>query len=141
MNFRPGRNFVKGILAFEKSLEFLYHIGDLRLKCSTFGRNSKNSTAGRSPYSRAGQSFFPQGQGFSVVEGARSARRVLCKWVLQEEGQLGRCFLPRSSSPPGPETKYPGNVNPPQADPRQSRGFTLLKLLLAARKGEILIGR
>jgi hypothetical protein len=29
---------------------------------------------------------------------------------------------------PGPQPKQPGNVNPPQPDPRQTRGFTLRKL-------------
>jgi len=30
---------------------------------------------------------------------------------------------------PVPQPKHPGNVNPLQVDPRQSRGFTMMKLL------------
>jgi hypothetical protein len=31
---------------------------------------------------------------------------------LQDEGQPGRCFLPKSPLPPGPKSNLPGNVSP-----------------------------
>jgi hypothetical protein len=37
-------------------------------------------------------------------------------------------LLARKLLAPGPQPKHPGTVNPPQADPRQSRGFTIMKL-------------
>jgi hypothetical protein len=38
---------------------------------------------------------------------------------------------------PGPQPKHPGNVNPPQADPRQSRGVTLRELAVQPPDGKI----
>jgi hypothetical protein len=37
-------------------------------------------------------------------------------------------LFPQKLLAPGPQLKHPGNVNPPQADLLQGRGFTRMKL-------------
>jgi hypothetical protein len=62
---------------------------------------------------------------------ARSARRILreTKRSLQEKGQPGRCFLPRSPLPPGHDPGHPEVLIPPRAEPPAGPGGYPRKLL------------
>jgi hypothetical protein len=51
------------------------------------------------------------------------------QWEPPRRGPARPMLFAQKFLAPGPQTKHPGIVNPLQADPRQSRGFTIVKLI------------
>jgi hypothetical protein len=87
---------------------------------------------------QAGQPFEPPMEGSLPVGASREARdrspdqpAAFCgsRSKPPRRGPARPMLFAQKVLAPGPQPKHPGTVNPPQADPRQSRGFTQMKLI------------